>query len=115
MAKGYDAGGKLAATDTRADDRRARGPSLEHRPRRAGADGEDVSPVKVEVLDGEGRVVPTADNLVKFQVAGPGSVAGVGNGNPSDHDPDQASQRHAFNGLCMVVVRAGETAGADRR
>ena len=35
-------------------------------------------------------------------------MAGVGNGNPGDHDPDQASQRHAFNGLCMVVVRAGE-------
>jgi beta-galactosidase len=46
-----------------------------------------------------------------FQVRGAGSVAGVGNGNPSDHDPDQAHQRHAFNGLGMVVVRAGEKAG----
>ncbi len=75
------------------------------------ADGEDVAPVKVEVLDAQGRVVPTADNLVTFHVTGAGSVAGVGNGNPGDHDPDQADQRHAFNGLCMVLVRAGEAAG----
>ena len=62
----------------------------------------------------QGRVVPTADNLVTFEVTGPGSVAGVGNGNPSDHDPDQAQQRHAFHGLCMVVVRAGADGARSR-
>ena len=67
--------------------------------------------MRVEVLDDRSRVVPTADNLVTFQVTGAGSVGGVGNGNPSDHDPDQASYRHAFNGLCMVLVRAGEKPG----
>jgi beta-galactosidase len=76
------------------------------------ADGEDVQPVKVEVLDAQGNVVPTADDLVSFAVTGAGHVAGVGNGNPSDHDPDKASYRHAFNGLCMVVVGAGEKAGS---
>ena len=60
----------------------------------------------------EGETVPTADNLVSFGVTGPGGVAGVGNGNPSDHDPDQAKERHAFHGLCMVLVRAGEQPGA---
>ncbi len=76
------------------------------------ADGEDVVPVKVELLDADGRTVPTADNQVTFHMTGPGSIAGVGNGNPSDHDPDQASQRHAFHGLCMVLIRAGEQPGA---
>jgi beta-galactosidase len=31
----------------------------------------------------------------------------VGNGNPSDHDPDKADQRNAFNGHCMVLIQAG--------
>lgn len=75
------------------------------------SDGEDVQPVKVEVLDARGNVVPTADNRVSFVVAGAGHIAGVGNGNPSDHDPDKANYRNAFNGLCMVVVGAGERRG----
>jgi len=36
----------------------------------------------------------------------------VGNGNPSDHDPDKASFRRAFNGKCMVLIGSGEKPGA---
>ena len=43
---------------------------------------------------------------------GAGYIAGVGNGDPSDHDPDKANYRNAFNGKCMVVVGAGENPGA---
>ncbi|HEU5115063.1 MAG TPA: beta-galactosidase, partial [Isosphaeraceae bacterium] len=75
------------------------------------ADSEDTVPVAVEILDSKGRVVPYAANRVRFSVAGPGSVAGVGNGDPSDHDPDQASSRKAFHGLCMVLVRSNDHAG----
>jgi beta-galactosidase len=32
------------------------------------ADGEDVAVLRVEVLDKEGRSVPTADNLINFKV-----------------------------------------------
>jgi beta-galactosidase len=78
------------------------------------ADGEDASPIKVEVVDAQGRVVPTGDNLVTFATAGPGSVVGVGNGCPSSHEPDKASTRHAFNGLCLVIVGASGSAGAVR-
>jgi beta-galactosidase len=79
------------------------------------ADGEDITPVEVEILDAEGRVVPTADNLVAFQVTGPAVVAGVGNGNPSSHERDKAGKgpahRKAFNGLCMVLVGSTHEAG----
>jgi beta-galactosidase len=78
------------------------------------ADGEDLAPVKVEVLDAQGRVVPTADHLVTFDVTGPGHVAGVGNGNPGDHAPDKASQRHAFNGKCLVLVGTRAKPGSLR-
>jgi beta-galactosidase len=76
------------------------------------ADGEDESPVAVEIVDAQGRVVPTADNPVEFAVTGAGSIAGVGNGNPSCVEPDHASRRSAFNGLCMAIVRAGDSPGS---
>ena len=52
------------------------------------ADGEDVSVLNVSAVDSDGRVVPTADNDVTFQVTG-GQVIGVGNGNPTDHGQDK--------------------------
>lgn len=75
------------------------------------ADGEDLCPVEVEVLDAQGRVVPTASDLVTFRVVGPASVVGVGNGDPSSHEPDKASQRRAFNGKCMALVGAAGRGG----
>ncbi len=68
-------------------------------------DGEDVVPVNVEVVDAKGRVVPEAADLIKFTVSG-GKVVGVGNGDASSHEPDRASQRHAFHGLCQALVGA---------
>jgi len=52
------------------------------------ADGEDVAVVTVAVVDGQGRVVPTAGVPVAFTLAGPGRVIGVGNGDPTSHEPD---------------------------
>ena len=53
------------------------------------ADGQDVSVVTVEVVDAEGRHIPTAGHEVTFEVTGAGSICGVGNGDPSSHEPDQ--------------------------
>ena len=53
------------------------------------ADGDDVSVITVSVLDAQGRVVPTADTLVHFNLEGPGRLLGVGNGDPSSHEADQ--------------------------
>jgi beta-galactosidase len=76
------------------------------------ADGEDVAMFAVEVQDAQGRPVPTADNQVSFRVAGPGTVIGVGNGDPTNHEPDRASSRKAFSGLCMALVQSSKTAGS---
>jgi len=52
------------------------------------ADGEDVSVFTVVVTDSQGRVVPVASNEIHFSLAGPGKIIGVGNGDPSCHEPD---------------------------
>ena len=51
-------------------------------------DGEDLSLITVAVTDAQGRVVPVADNLVSFGISGGGKIIGVGNGDPSSHEPD---------------------------
>ena len=78
------------------------------------ADGCDVAVIKVAIKDAKGRVVPTANNLVTFSIEGPGKIIGTGNGNPSSHEPDKASQRKAFNGYCLVLVQTDKKAGEIR-
>lgn len=78
------------------------------------ADGCDVAVIRVAIKDEKGRVVPTADNLVKFEIEGPGKIIGTGNGNPKSHEPDKASQRIAFNGYCLVLVQSEKKDGEIR-
>jgi beta-galactosidase len=75
------------------------------------ADSEDVAMFAVEVQDGQGRVVPTADSQIAFQVTGPGRLIGVGNGDPTSHESDKGETRKAFSGLCMAIVQSTKEAG----
>ena len=52
------------------------------------ADGEDIGVITVSMRDAQNRIVPTAMNLVHFNLSGPGKILGVGNGDPSCHEPD---------------------------
>lgn len=78
------------------------------------ADGCDVAVIKVAIKDAKGRVVPITNNLVKFSIEGPGRIIGTGNGNPSSHEPDKATQRMAFNGYCLVLVQTNKQTGEIR-
>ena len=70
-------------------------PQVRHSGPTAGiaADGQDVALVRVEVTDAAGRFVPDASDHITFSVTGPGRIYGVGNGDPTDHDPDKATVR----------------------
>jgi beta-galactosidase len=74
-------------------------------------DGRDLSVVTVRIVDERGRTVPTADHEVSFSVRGPGTLLGVGNGDPVSHEPDKAERRRAFNGLCMALVQTQRSSG----
>lgn len=79
------------------------------------AGGEDVSVITVAVVDERGREVPAADNLITFDLNGDGKIIGVGNGNPSSHEPDKflngGWQRKLFNGKCQIIVQSGKSKG----
>jgi beta-galactosidase len=76
------------------------------------ADGEDVAMFAVEVHDAQGRLMPVADNQVTFRVSAGGKLIGVGNGDPTSHEPDTGSSRKAFSGLCMAIVQSTKAAGS---
>lgn len=73
--------------------------------REISADGKDVAVFMVSALDAEGRMAPTAMNLVKFEITG-GEIIGVGNGDSSCHEADKGSERSLFNGLAEVIVQS---------
>ena len=75
------------------------------------ADNEDLSYVTVELVDKNGNRNPKADNLVKFEIKGPGTIAGVGNANPVSTESDQLPQRKAWHGRCLVIIKSGKKAG----
>ncbi|MGN6181817.1 MAG: glycoside hydrolase family 2 TIM barrel-domain containing protein, partial [Mucilaginibacter sp.] len=75
------------------------------------ADGKDLSFVTVKILDKDGNVVPNADNKVDFKVKGVGFIAGVDNGDETNHDSFKADYRKAFHGLALAIIQSKGTAG----
>ena len=69
-------------------------------------DGLDALPVTVEVVDDQGRTVPTAGPLVTFAVQGPGEIIGLGNGDPNCHEAEKGDRHSLFNGLGQVILRS---------
>jgi len=69
------------------------------------ADNADLAVVNVAIVDAQGRVVPVADDRVTFTLTGPAKLVGVGNGDPSSHEPDKADSRSVFNGLAQAIVQ----------
>jgi beta-galactosidase len=76
------------------------------------ADGKDAAVINISVVDKEGREVPDADNMIRFIISGGGKIIGVGNGDPSCHEPDKCAdgawQRSLFNGKCQVIVQSNK-------
>jgi beta-galactosidase len=75
------------------------------------ADGKDLSFITVRILDADGNLVPKADNLVNFEIAGKGFIAGVDNGYQASMEPFKASYRKAYNGMCLAIIQATDKSG----
>ncbi len=68
--------------------------------------GQDAMILNISVLDKYGTVVPTADDLIRFEIKGDAALLGVGNGDPNSHEPDNEPMRKAYCGYCQAIVRA---------
>ena len=43
---------------------------------------------------------------MRFEIAGPGEIVATDNGDATSFEPFQSNERNAYNGLCLVIVRA---------
>jgi beta-galactosidase len=78
------------------------------------ADGQDLSYVTVELKDAAGTRDPKAENALRFEIEGPGAIAGVGNANPMSTESYQRPERKAWRGRALVVVRSMPRPGEIR-
>jgi beta-galactosidase len=76
------------------------------------ANGKDLSFVTVKVVDAAGNLVPDAANNIQFKISGAGFIAGVDNGSQTSMESFKASQRKAFNGMCLAVIQSNGKPGS---
>jgi beta-galactosidase len=76
------------------------------------ADGKSLSFLAVGVVDPSGVLVPDASNLIRFAISGPGTLAGVDNGQQENAQSYQAPSVPAFNGRALVIVKSTAQAGS---
>jgi beta-galactosidase len=69
------------------------------------ADGLDLSFVTITVADNNGLLVPRSENRICFSIEGPGEIVATDNGDPTSFESFQSTERKAFNGLCLAIVR----------
>jgi beta-galactosidase len=72
---------------------------------------DDVVFVNVSVIDDHGTLVPGADDAISFKVEGAGFVAAVDSADSYSHEPYQAMQRKAFQGMCLALLKANAPRG----
>ena len=70
------------------------------------SDGTDLSFIRVAVVDSQGRVVPRSKNHLKFSVTGSAEIIATDNGDATSLLPFQLSERDAYNGLALVILRS---------
>ena len=88
LARGYKGGKEVLTSQVQTTGEPAAIQSSPHKST-IQADGADVAIITVQANDAQGRPVPTASNAIDFAITGPGRIIGVGNGDPSSHEPDR--------------------------
>jgi hypothetical protein len=67
------------------------------------ADGHCAVPIRVSCAGD--------DHDVTFDITGPARIIGVGNGDPTSHEPDKFNKRRLFNGLAQVILQTTDEPG----
>jgi beta-galactosidase len=78
------------------------------------ADPNSLSFITVEVVDVDGRMDPNAEQEISFSVQGEGELAAVGSGNPTSTERYRGTQRKAYRGRCVAVVKSNGKPGEIR-
>ena len=68
--------------------------------------------VLVSFKDAQGRSVPTADNLLQFELEGDGEILATDNGDPTDMTSFASHKRKAFSGKLLVIIKSKKGSGS---
>ena len=98
--------GKVAATQEFRTAGKAAKLQLSVNRERLTAEWDDVAYVTASVVNTNGVLVPDANGLIRFRITGPGVIAAVDNGDNASHELFQASERHAYQGRSIAIIRA---------
>ena len=78
---------------------------------RLAANPNDLSYVTVEVCDENGIRLPDADQMIEFDIQGPGRLAAVGSGAPTSTEPYRGNRRSVWRGRALAIVQPTGNAG----
>ena len=76
------------------------------------ADGKDVSHVEFRVVDENGVRVPDAIPEVSFEMTGPASLLGIGNGDVNNIEDCKTNMHRAFQGHGLAILQVTTTPGS---
>jgi len=71
----------------------------------------DLAYVTIEVMDQDGVLVKSGEPVISLEVSGAGELLAIGSGDPLSEEPYVGSQRKAFHGRLLAVVRTTGQAG----
>ena len=75
------------------------------------ADGMDLQYLRVYAVDSKGRVVPTTEGTVSFEVKGAARLIAVDNGDHSSDELFGGNTKTLYEGFAMAVLRSDRIAG----
>jgi len=67
-------------------------------------DGDDMAFVTVRIVDKDGNLCPRADSSLSYAIDGPGTIAGLCNGNAASLESFKGTRMKAYNGLCVLYL-----------
>ena len=98
--------GKVVATDELRTAGKAEKIILSSETKKLSSGFDSVAIIRARVVDANGITVPRAEDLISFNVSGPGVIACVDSGDTVSHEAFQARERKAFQGECVAFVKA---------
>ena len=75
------------------------------------ANGEDISFIRLDVLDKENHFVANASCHLTINVTGNGHLLGVCSGNPASHESEKSNSVTTFSGSALAIIQTNNQAG----
>jgi len=76
------------------------------------ADRNDLTYVKIEVVDKSGQVVPLDSTLISINISGNGELIASGNANPDDMESFNKPNVKTYQGKALAIIRPYSTKGS---